>query len=176
MEKKTYEERVYELTRLYTVNDAQCLIDRKIDAAGLILMPVFAGMIALGHSLYGFDLDDRAAFLKFAQYRMKMQKALAKILFDNVRAGLIEMWCSESRVYLVAWDRKPDCERLCWQDTKSDTDIIVNATQVGRMYISAVQQLPDYSDTQQYQQSEDDKGLARLREQVTRFRSTLQGE
>lgn len=171
MKKKTYEERLYGMTRQFTTGDTQFIIDSHTDVAGLILMPVFAGMIGLGHALYGYGLTDREAFLKFAQYRMKIQKAFAEILFDNVRAGLIVQWCSEVRTVLVAW--APAADGLCWQDEGTDTRIVINTAEVGRVYLSAVHQLPDYCDTQKHQEIRDEKRIDELREQVARFRSTL---
>ena len=105
-----------------------------------------------------------------------MQKAFAEILFDNVRAGLLDMWCSESRVALVAWDRRqPSGDRLCWQNKRSDTGIVINAARVGRMYLSAIEELPAYSDIQGFSFQKNDPGLAELREQIARFRPTIQG-
>ena len=173
MDKETYEERVYEMTKQFTTNDIQVLIDEHIDAAGLILMPAFAGMIALGRALYGFDVATREVFLKFAQYRMKLRKSLAAILFDNVRSGLLYQWCAEVRVVLVAWDGRPFKPRLYWPTNGSETSLTINAAEVGRLYISAVQQLPEYCDTQKHQQVGEEQQTEALRNQIASFRATL---
>lgn len=142
MNKETYEERLYGMTKQFTTQDIQRLLDAKIDAAGLLAMPVFAGMIVLGHVLYGFQLSDRDAFLKFARYRMKIGARLAEILYDNVYHGLTEMWASRAYIILCNSDTAP-----LWSPRSGPKGIEINALKLARLYIEIAENLPEYSKT-----------------------------
>ena len=72
--KKSVEENLYELSKKYTVSDIRRIVDAELNVAGLLLMPVFAGSIALGNVLYGFDLTDRAVYINFACERIGIEK------------------------------------------------------------------------------------------------------
>lgn len=170
--KKTYEEQVYELVRGFTTSDIERIIEAKVEAAGLIIMPAFAGMIGLGHSLYGYDLDNRTAFLKFARYRMKLDRGFAEILYDNVYTGLAQAWCSEVRIIL--WSRFDDRQdgtlwlRKRWEDPKQ---INISALAISTLYLEVVGKLPEYNKTPKHKFN-DREATQVLRDQVEAFCST----
>lgn len=147
----SYEERLYNLTRTYTVQDIEGLLEKKVDAAGLFLIPVFAGMITCGLVLYGFSLTDRAAFLKFATENMKLDSKLAEVLYDNVREGLIKQWCSHTGIRLFA------CNPVMGTAIKEvafkviNMDILgISAPAIAKLYIETVKTLPEYFETEQH--------------------------
>lgn len=169
-EKETYEERLYDLTKRYTVNDITRLMESEIQAAGLLVMPAFAGMIALGHFMYGFELSDRAGFLKFARYRMKIDKGLAEILYDNAYSGLVREWVSKSRIILCAWYNDPEEIRAIShprEDGKKGLEI--DAITLARVYIEAVSKLPTYGKTKRYKFAINNEELKSLRDQIDGF-------
>ena len=166
MEKTTYEERLYSLTKQFTTQDIQRLLDAEIDAAGLLAMPALAGMVCLGHVLYGFQLTNRNAFLKFARYRMKINMGLAEILYDNVYHGLREMWASRSYIILCNSETDP-----LWSPRET-AGIEVNALKLARLYVKVVVNLPEYSKTAHHKS---DRPFDAYHKQIAEFRSN-QGE
>lgn len=167
--KKTYEEQVYELTQGFTTSDIERVIDAKIEAAGLIIAPALVGMIALGHSLYGYDLEDRAAFLKFARYRMKLDRGLSEILYDNVYTGLIQMWCSEVRVVLHSRFRDGMDGPVWYRDRREDPQLLhISALEIANLYLKVVQELPGYAETSQHKDNRREYAQV-LRDQVEAF-------
>lgn len=168
--KETYEERLYELTQEYTISDITRALDSELSAAGLLLMPAFGGMIALGHVLYGFEIDDRVAFLKFARHRMRIDKGLAEILYDNVYAGLKISWCSIIHILLVVrHDAMFGSDCICSQDPFQENVLVINALKVAEAYISAVNGLPEYSRTKRRKKPDKVEAHNPQREQVARF-------
>lgn len=125
----------------YTVQDIEALFEANIDAAGLFLAPVFAGMQGLGHLLYGVSGKD--AFLKFAQYRMRIKKMHATILWDNMRGGLFKHWMSTTRI--LTWGRyDPDRKDEILYPSTAAGVLIVDARRLARLYVDTVRKLPDY--------------------------------
>ena len=166
---RTYEESLYKLIKEYTASDIERIIDAKVQAAGLIIIPAFVGMIGLGQCLYGFDLDKRAAFLKFARYRMKLDRSLAEILYDNVYGGLIHQWCSESRIILHSrFD--PLYVGSFWYRCRSEDpqQVHISAKAIALAYTEAVDKLPEYSKTPQYP-SVNPEAVRIIRDQVEAF-------
>lgn len=147
----TYEERLYDLTRKYTVQDIEGLLESQVDAAGLFLIPVFAGMITCGKVLYGFFLTDRAAFLKFAVENMKLGSGLAEVLYDNVRAGLIKQWCSHTGVRLFAFNRVLGTviKKVAFK-VINENILGISAPAIAKLYIETVDGLPEYFETEQH--------------------------
>lgn len=171
--KKIYEERLWEVIKKFTVNDIERIIREEIKAAGLLAMPVFAGMISFGHFLYGFEQDDRDVFLKFSRYRMKIDRKLGEILYDNVYAGLITEWCAKSRVTLYAGYANIDSEWL-WEPRKNgSTGININAVRLALLYLSAVEQL-QYSKTSRHRLEASSEKTIILRKQIDAFLSEQQ--
>lgn len=176
MEKKSWEQNVYESTAQFTVNDIRKLIEAEIDAAGLLFMPVFAGMIALGHLLYGHEITNREAFLKFARYRMALDAPMVEILYDNVYGGLIKQWSAESHIILVACISSfdsPANETLRLPSFGRENTITINALNLAGLYISAVGKLPKYSEKKIHQFPEQDEAFDPYREQIARYLSTM---
>lgn len=167
--KKTYEERVYDLVQGFTTSDITRIIDAKVEAAGLIIMPALAGMIAFGHSLYGYDLENRAAFLKFTRYRMKLDRGLSEILYDNVYTGLTQMWCSEVRIVLHSRFRDGMDGPIWYRDRREDPQRIhISALEIAKLYLEIAQKLPEYNKTPQHK-DHDREATQILRDQVEAF-------
>jgi hypothetical protein len=163
IKKKTVEEKIYEYAQRYTVSDIRRIVNAELNVAGLLLVPAFAGMITLGHSLYGFDITHRAAFLRFAYKRMGMEQNLAEILYDNVYTGLTRQWMSESGVILDGVEQGVLYER---RDEKS---ICLYALELALRYVDAVDRLPEYRDTPEFALPDDETEIQALRQQVRDF-------
>lgn len=174
MQRKTIEERLYELVQEYTVQDIERVLGARLAAAGLILFPALAGMVALGRSLYGYGLDDRAAFLKFARYRMKLNGKLAGILHDNVYKGLARQWCVETRVTFHSAFKEWLAEGSYWYKIEGSEiesrQLHISATGLAGAYMEAVKRLPEYSKTPQHSFiDEEEEFQPVLRKQVADF-------
>ncbi len=172
-EKKSWEELWYEAIPRFTVNDIKQVMLHKIDAAGLLLMPAFTGMIKLGHLLYGHELTDRDAFLKFARHRMpQVNKELAEILYDNVYDGLTKHWTPQRHVVIgVAYDNlEPDD---LWQH---EGRLQINAAKLASLYVSAVEKLPKYSEKKIHKFSDEYEAYDPWDEQIIRLLQTRYGK
>jgi len=167
--KKSVEEKTYEYAQRYTISDIKRIVDADLNVAGLLLMPAFAGMITLGHSLYGFDITRREAFLRFAYKRMGIEADLAEILYDNTYKGLIRQWMSETSVRLDGTDRG-----ILWERS-GEKNICVYALELALRYVDAVEQLPEYQDTPKHPLPDDKAEIESLRKQVRDFISDDQG-
>lgn len=162
-QKKTIEQKIYEYTQKYTTSDIKRIVKAELNVAGLLLMPAFAGMISLGHSLYGSEISYREAFLRFAYERMDIATDLAEVLYDVVYKGLIHQWMSETGVILDAVERG-----VLW-GRRDEKNIVVYALELALRYVDAVDRLPEYEDTPKHQLPDDTTEIEVLRKQVSDF-------
>jgi hypothetical protein len=161
--KKSVEENLYELSKKYTVSDIRRIVDAELNVAGLLLMPVFAGSIALGNVLYGFDITDKMAFSRFACERMGIEPKLAEILYDVVYKGLIRQWTSKTGVFLDAVERG-----VLWA-RRDEKSICIYALELAIRYTDAVARLPEYRETAKHLGYKDITEIEPLREQIGDF-------
>jgi hypothetical protein len=161
--KKSAEQKIYEYCQRYTTSDIRRIVDAELNVAGLLLMPAFAGMITLGHSLYGYDISSKTAFLAFAYERMQIEHDLAEILYDVVYKGLIRQWMSETGVILDAVERG-----ILWE-RRDEKKIVVYALEFALRYVGAVDLLPEYEDTPKHSLPDDKTEIEALRKQVRDF-------
>ena len=161
--KKSVEQQIYEYVQRYTTSDIKRIVDAELNVAGLLLMPSFAGMITLGHSLYGFGISHRASFLRFAKEKMDIAVGLAEVLYDVTYKGLIHQWMSETGVLLDGTERG-----VLWE-IRDEKNIVVYALELALRYVAAVDRLPEYEDTPKHQLPDDKTEIEALRQQVRDF-------
>lgn len=174
MKEKSWEEAWYEVVPQYTVRDIKQLMLHKVGGAGLLLMPAFVGMISLGHLLYGHEITDRAAFLKFVRHRMpEVNKPLAEILYDNLYDGLTKHWTPQRHVVILAAYSELDADSL-WRHVEGRVHI--NAVKLASVYMTAVENLPKYSEKRIHKFSEEYKAYDPWDAQVVSLLQTRYGK
>jgi len=138
----TYEDRLYELAKEYTAGDIRRILDHEIDAAGLLLLPVFSGMIVLGRLLYGFDVTDKEAFCAFASREMEIEAIISEVLFDNIYCGLIKQWMSGAHITLVAAYNRTDDAVVWVKEGAKRKGLVFNAVELADRYLAYIEQSP----------------------------------